>query len=89
MLQSHNCFWVKILNIESQIIGKVTPLDPRLCILHFKMTKHERLWLILCLLEAKRVIACSWDKRRKSWRVSMDKEEDLMPRLRKDDLLFI
>ncbi len=58
------CFWGKILNIISQIIGKVSSLDPRLCILHicplnFNITKHERLLLILCLLEAKRVIACS------------------------------
>ncbi len=26
------CFWGKILNIISQIIGKVSSLDPRLCI---------------------------------------------------------
>ncbi len=62
-----NCFWGTILNIISQIIGKVIPLDPRLCILHicplnFNITKHERLLIILCMLEAKRVIACSWKK---------------------------
>ncbi len=59
-----NCFCGKILNIISKIIGKVIPLDPRLCILHIcplnlNINKHERLLLILCLLEAKRVIACS------------------------------
>ncbi len=88
-----NCFWGKILNIISQIIGKVIPLDPRLCILHicplnFNITKHERLLLILSQLEAKRVIACSWKKIRKFWRVSMDKGDDLMPCLRKDNLFF-
>lgn len=63
-----NCFWVKILNIISQrCISKAIPLDPKLCILHVcplnsKITKHERLLLILCLLEAKHVIACTWKK---------------------------
>jgi len=62
-----NCFWFKILNIISQIISKAIPLDPKLCILHvcplnFKITKHERLLLILCLLEAKCVIASTWKK---------------------------
>ncbi len=46
-----NSFGGKILNI-SQIIRKVIPLDPRLCILHicplnFNITKHERLLSIL------------------------------------------
>jgi len=86
-----NCFWVKILNIISQIISKAIPLDPKLCILHvsplnFKITKHERLLLILCLLEVKRVIAL--EKRRKSRRVLMDKGDDLTSCLRKDYLLF-
>ncbi len=33
-----------------------------ICHLNLKMTKHERFLLMFCLLEVKRVIACSWYK---------------------------
>lgn len=36
-----NSFWVIILNSVSQIIGKVIPLDPRVCILHIYPLYYE------------------------------------------------
>lgn len=58
-------FWKKVLHLLSQIIGKVIPLDPGLCILNiypkdFLPIANTRVLLDFGLLEAKRCIAKCW-----------------------------
>lgn len=58
-------FWEKVINLLSQIIGDVIPLDPTLCILNvypnnFVPAVNIRALLTIGLLKAKRCTAKCW-----------------------------